>query len=427
MNPPAAAAPPLPRRPSVALSEALAVALDTLWSHKLRSFLTLLGIIISIWTLVAVVALVQGVNSYVAIKIARLGSNVISLQQYSLQEMTDQKLFRAAEIRNRPVSLREFQFLRAHDRLAAQVAATSSRSTGTNLKAGGHAMTDVTVHGTTSNSIALANFSVRAGRFLSPVDDRHNNSVAFIGSDVAKQLFPGVDPIGQTLTLDGHQFLVIGEASTQGNVFGQSQDNFLDIPLGLYRSLYGTQDSLDVEIQAPSAALMPAVTEETRLLMRNLRHLHYQDADTFGIIGADSLMSLWHQLTGIIAAVMVGVSFVFLVVGGIVIMNIMLAAVTERTREVGIRKALGARRRDILSQFLVESAVLSSVGGLLGILLAYAFTRLAAALTPLPFSLPWLAVALAFFISTAVGLFFGIYPAQKAAKLDPITALRAEA
>ncbi len=410
----------------MALREAFAVALDTLWSHKLRSFLTLLGIIISIWTLVAVVSLVQGVNGYVALKIARLGSNVISIQQYSLEDMTDQKLFRVARVRNRPVSMREFDYLRAHDRLAAQVAASAGRTLNTILKAGVHSMTDVSVRGVTSNSLALASFDVRAGRFLSPTDSRHDTPVAFIGADLAHQLFPGVDPIGQSLTIDGHPFRVIGEASPLGNVFGQSQDGFVDIPLGLYRALYGTQDSLSVELQAPSPALLPALTEETRMLMRNLRHLRYQDADTFGIIGADSLMSLWRQLTGVIAAVMVGVSFVFLVVGGIVIMNIMLAAVTERTREVGIRKALGARRRDILSQFLVESAVLSSTGGVLGILLAYGFTRLAAALTPLPFSLPWLAVAAAFLISTAVGLFFGIYPAQKAARLEPIAALRAE-
>jgi len=411
----------------VHLQESIYVALDTLWSHKLRSFLTLLGIIISIWTLVAVVSLVQGVNQYVGDKIARLGSNVVSVTQFSLQEMTDQKLFRQAQKRNTRITLAEYQYLHDHLQLASEVAASSRRTLGTNLKAGNHSMTDVTVAGVTSNSIKLASFDVLAGRFLTPTDESHSNPVAFIGADLATQLYPGVDPIGQTLNVDGHNFLVVGQASVQGNVFGQSQDSFVEIPLGIYRSLYGTSDSLNVQVQAPSAALMPAVTDEVRVLLRSIRHLRYQDPDTFGIIGADSLMSLWHQLTGVIAGVMVGVSFVFLVVGGIVIMNIMLAAVTERTREVGIRKALGARRADILSQFLVESAVLSSVGGALGIALAYGFTLLAGALTPLPFSLPWLAVLLAFAISTSVGLFFGIYPAQKAAKLDPIAALRAEA
>lgn len=408
------------------LQESILVALDTLWSHKLRSFLTLLGIIVSIWTLVAVVSLVDGVNQYVGQKIAGLGSNVISVQQYSLQEMTDQKLFRDAQRRNKPISLAEFDYLRGHLHLAQEVAASSRRGSGTNLKAGNHSMTDVAVDGVTANNIDLVSYTVVAGRYLSTSDEARGNPAAFIGADVANQLFPGLDPIGQTLNIDGHNFLVIGQASVQGNAFGQSEDSFVDIPLGVYRSMYGTQDSLEVDVKAPTAASLPLVNDEIEVRLRSLRHLRYADKDTFGLIGSDALMDLWHQLTGVIAAVMVGVSFVFLVVGGIVVMNIMLAAVTERTREVGIRKALGARRKDILAQFLVEAAVLSSVGGAFGIAFAWGFTLIAGAVTPLPFSLPWLAVLLAFAISTAVGLFFGIYPAQKAAKLDPITALRAE-
>ncbi|HXR98500.1 MAG TPA: ABC transporter permease [Terriglobales bacterium] len=408
------------------LKESIFVALDTLWSHKLRSFLTLLGIIVSIWTLVAVVSLVQGVNGYVGDKIAHLGSNAISVSQFSLEEMTDQKLFREAQKRNKPITLSEYDYLRDHSRLAKNVVASSSRGTGTNLKAGNHNMTDVRVEGDTANAIALAVYDVAAGRFLSPSDVSRGNNVAFIGPDVANQLFPSLDPIGQTLNIDGHDYQVIGEATVQGNVFGQSQDSFVIIPIGVYRDIYGTKDSVDVDVQASSALALPALSDEVRMLMRSVRHLHYSDPDTFGLIGADSLMALFHQLTGVIAAVMIGVAFVFLVVGGIVIMNIMLAAVTERTREVGIRKALGAKRKDILSQFLVEAAVLSTVGGLLGVALAWAFTLLAGQITPLPFSLPWGAVLTALGISTAVGLFFGIYPAQKAAKLEPITALRSE-
>ncbi|HXE30347.1 MAG TPA: ABC transporter permease [Terriglobales bacterium] len=403
------------------------VALDTLWSHKLRSFLTLLGIIVSIWTLVAVVSLVQGVNQYVGQKIARLGSNIVSVNQFSLEEMTDQKQFREAQKRNKPITLAEYEYLRDHLRLARLAAASEQRTSGTNLKAGNHSMTDVTVIGATANSIEVSNWDVLAGRFLSSNDETRGNPVAFIGADLANQLFPGVNPIGQTITVDGHDFQVVGQASAQGNVFGQSQDSFVDIPLDIYRSMYGTQDSVGVQVLAPSAVLLPAVTDEVEMEMRSVRHLKYEDKDTFGLIGADSLMTLWHQLTGVIAGVMVGVAMVFLVVGGIVIMNIMLAAVTERTREIGIRKALGARRRDILSQFLVEAAVLSAVGGILGVGLAYGFTLLAGAVTPLPFSLPWLAVLAALVLATVVGVFFGIYPAQKAAKLDPITALRAEA
>ena len=408
------------------LREAILLALDTLWAHKLRSFLTLLGIIISIWTLVAVVSLVQGVNQYVGEKIAGLGSNTISVQQYSLEDMTDQARFRQAQRRNKRITMDEYDYLHDHMKLAAQVAAADGRTTGTMLKAGDRSMTDVSVQGVTANQADFATWKILAGRYLTPDDVSHERPVAFIGADLANQLFPGSNPIGQSLNIDGHLYQVIGQATAQGNVFGQSQDSFVNIPLTLFRDLYGTQDSLDVSIKAPDTALLAASSDEARVLMRSLRHLKYQDEDNFGIIGADSLMALFHQLTGVIAGVMIGVSAVFLVVGGIVIMNIMLAAVTERTYEVGIRKALGAKRKDILSQFLVEAAVLSSVGGLIGILMAWIFTLLASSFTPLPFSLPWLAVAAAFFISTAVGLFFGIYPAHKAAKLEPIAALRAE-
>lgn len=226
--------------------------------------------------------------------------------------------------------------------------------------------------------------------------------------------------------MDGSDYTVIGVATVLGNTFGQSQDNYVILPLSSYRKQYGTHDSLSIQVKASSALALPATEDEVRMLMRAYRHLGYAKTDNFGIITASAVMDLFHNITGVIAAVMVGVSSVFLVVGGIVIMNIMLAAVTERTREIGIRKALGARRADILRQFLVESSVLAIVGGLLGILIAWLFTLVAGAVTPIPFSMPVSAVFLAVTISAAVGIFFGMYPANKAAKLEPITALRAE-
>ncbi|MGH9413056.1 MAG: ABC transporter permease [Terriglobales bacterium] len=408
------------------LRESIFQAWTTLWGHKLRSFLTLLGIIISIWTLVAVVSLVQGVNRYVGEKIAGLGSNVITVQQYSLEEMTDQSLFRKAQVRNRQLTMADYDFLRGHVTLAAQVAASSSRGGATLVKAGSHSMNSITVNGMTANQIDFATWKVLAGRYLTPGDVTHHRSVAFIGADLAKNLYPGIAPIGQTLNLDGHNYRVIGQASALGNIFGRSQDSFVDIPITVFQDLYGTQGSLTVSIKARSAALLPATQDQAEIMMRSYRHLHYQDADNFGIIGAGALMDLFHKVTGVIAGVMVGVAAVFLVVGGIVIMNIMLAAVTERTYEIGIRKALGARRQDILKQFLVEAAVLSSVGGIIGIACAWAFCLLLTHFTPLPFSLPWFAAVAALVIATAVGLFFGIYPAAKASKLEPIAALRAE-
>ncbi|MGH9476593.1 MAG: ABC transporter permease [Terriglobales bacterium] len=408
------------------LRESIRIACETLWGHKLRSFLTLLGIIISIWTLVAVVSLVQGVNRYVGDKIAGLGSNVINVQRYSLAEMTDQSLFHQAQLTNRELSLADYQYLRDHATLAQQVGASVSRTSSTLAKAGNHSMTSITVNGMSANQIDFATWTLLAGRYLSPADLSHHRAVAFIGADLATNLFPGLDPVGQTLSVDGNNYLVIGQAAAQGNIFGRSQDSFVDIPLTVYRDTYGTQDSINIAVKASSAALLPATEDQIELLMRSFRHLKYQDPDTFGIIGAEELMALFHRITGVIAGVMVGVAMVFLVVGGIVIMNIMLAAVSERTYEIGIRKALGARRQDILSQFMVEAAVLSSLGGAIGIACAWGFTLLAAHFTPLPFSLPWLAAVAALLIATAVGLFFGIYPAAKAAKLEPIAALRAE-
>ncbi|MGH9486820.1 MAG: ABC transporter permease [Terriglobales bacterium] len=408
------------------LHESIQLAWSTLWGHKLRSFLTLLGIIISIWTLVAVVSLVQGVNRYVGEKIAGLGSNVINVQQYSLAEMTNQVLFRQARLRNRPLTMADFDFLRDHATLAAEVGASAGRGGSTMAQANNHSMTGVTINGMTANQIEFATWKVLEGRYLTPGDVTHHRAVAFIGADLAKNLFPNVDPLGQTLILDDQPYRVIGEATALGNIFGHSQDSFVDIPLTLYRDLYGTQDSLTISVKARSAALLGPTGDQINMLLRSFRHLRYQDKDNFGIIGAAALMSLFHRVTGVIAGVMVGVALVFLVVGGIVIMNIMLAAVTERTYEIGIRKAMGARRQDILSQFLVEAGVLSAVGGAIGIGCAWVFTGLVARFTPLPFSLPWMAAVAALVVATAVGMFFGIYPAAKASKLEPIAALRAE-
>jgi putative ABC transport system permease protein len=407
------------------LRESITIALDTLRSHKLRSFLTLLGVIISVCTLVAVVSLVGGVNQYVGDKIAHLGSNTFSVDRFSLDEMTDWDKLLEAQKHNKPIKLEDYEFLRERAHLPVDIAAQVRRNTG-ELKAGSRVLDDVNVQGATANLINMSTFKVAEGRFLSSTDETHHTPVAFIGADVQREIYGGGDPVDQSLLVDGHEYRVIGVADVQGNAFGHSLDNFVIIPLGTYQKVYGDTESLDVEVQCASPAMIPVTEDEMRMLMRVRRHLKFSDPETFGIIGAEAVMDLWHSITGTIAAVMVGVSSVFLVVGGIVIMNIMLAAVTERTREVGVRKALGARRGDILRQFLVESAVISTTGGVIGIIVAYLFTLAAGWLTPIPFSMPLGAVVVAVVISTAVGLFFGIYPASRAAKLDPIVALRAE-
>jgi putative ABC transport system permease protein len=402
--------------------EAITTALDTLWAHKLRSFLTLLGVIISVWTLVAVVSLVTGMNQYVGDKIANLGSNTFELDQLGL--ITDYEEFLKAKQHNRVIRRADFEYLRERAQLPVAIAATVQRQG--QVKAGTQSMDQVQIEGVTPDHVDMQSYTVASGRFLTATDEMHHSYTAFVGPDIAKNLFPGLDPVGKTIEVDGREFEIVGVASVQGNTFGMSQDNFVNIPLSTYQKIYGTQDSLGIEFQAASTALIPATMDEVRMLMRNRHHLGYYDKDDFGLVGADAIMDLWHRITGTIAAVMIGVSVVFLVVGGIVIMNIMLAAVTDRTREIGVRKAIGARRRDILNQFLIESAVLSGSGGIIGIALAWIFTLIAAWFTPVPFKMPLGAVIVALLVSTGVGLFFGIYPASKAARLDPIVALRAE-
>jgi putative ABC transport system permease protein len=244
---------------------------------------------------------------------------------------------------------------------------------------------------------------------------------------VAKKFFANVDPIGKTIRAGTHSYEVVGVATAIGTAFGQSQDNYMLIPLvTYYKEWHRQQDWLAIFVQAHSAETMDATKDEATLLLRSRRHLPWNAKDNFAVLGADSIMSLWKEITGNLEAAIVGITSVFLVVGGIVIMNIMLASVTERTREIGLRRSLGARKKHIVLQFLTESATLASVGGLIGIIFAYALVALGRAATPIPMQTPLSAVILSLSVSTGVGLFFGIYPAMRAAKLDPIEALRAD-
>jgi putative ABC transport system permease protein len=406
----------------VTLLETLRLALESLRAHKLRSFLTLLGVILAVTTLVVVMSVVTGMNTYVADRIANLGANVFLVDRFGIITSQDEYV----KAQKRPlIEMVDYERLRDTMRTARAVAAEDDRNV--QVRSGNVKMDNTDVMGVTYNFAEVRNINVAQGRFLTQADDEHHSEVVFLGADVAKKFFPNVDPIGKNINAETHSYTVIGVAEAIGSAFGQSQDNYMMMPMGTYAKEWHRQrDWITVFVQAPAAELMPAAQDEARMLMRAWRHLPYDAKDNFAILGSDSIMKLWHDLTGNLAAVAVTLVSVFLVVGGIVIMNIMLASVTERTREIGIRRSLGARKNHILLQFMTESAVLAAVGGLLGVVLAYVCVALARAATSIPMETPIGAVLLSLFVSTGVGLFFGIYPAMKAAKLDPIEALRAD-
>jgi len=391
-------------------------------AHKLRSFLMLLGIILSVTTLILVVALISGMNEYFASRVANLGSNVFLIHKFPI--ISDSKELLKAMRRNRDISWDDYVALRDNLKLPKAVGVEVRRSA--NIRNERQNLEGVDLRGVTANIGDMDVEEVGTGRYITDSDNEHRDMVCMIGADVADKLFANTDPIGKILTVDGQEFEIVGVAKRIGNTFGQSQDNFVYIPIQAWLAIYGRNTTLSVNVQARGPEWLARTQEEARMLMRARRHLQPNDDDNFGILGSDSLMGLWKNLTGTLASGMVGLVSIFLVIGGVVIMNVMLASVTERTREIGIRKSLGAKRRDILLQFLVESTVMALVGGAIGVFIAWMLATIVRATTPVPMSVPVSAVVLAIGISSAVGMFFGVYPARKAAKLDPIEALRYE-
>ena len=406
------------------LREPISVALETLRAHKLRSFLMLLGIVLSVSTLIMVVSLISGVNLYVANRIANLGSNVFLVLRFPI--ITDTEELVKAMRRNKPITWDDYLYLRDNTKLALRVGAQANQRGRT--KANGQTLEDTTIYGVTANIGDMKTEGPASGRYITDTDNQHRSLVALIGSDVAEKLFPGRDPIGKELDVDGRPYEVVGVGKPIGTVLGQTQDNYVYIPIETWMKFYQTSTtSLAINVQTRGADWMSRGQEEAQALMRARRHLAPNDLDNFGILDGGSLVSLFQRITGALAASMIGIVAVFLVIGGVVIMNVMLATVTERTREIGLRKSLGARRADILLQFLTETAVMSTIGGLIGVALAYMFAQIVAANTPVPMHVPISAVILSVLVSTAVGVFFGLYPASQAANLSPIEALRQEA
>jgi len=410
------------RRSLVTTLETMRLALDSLRAHKLRSFLTLLGVILAVTTLVVVMSVVSGMNFYVADKIANLGANVFIVDRFGIITSHDAWV----KAQKRPlITMEDYERLRDNMKTARAVAALDDHQV--EVRSGNERLTGTDVMGVSTNYGDVRSIGVAQGRFITQSDDDHRAEVVFIGSDVAAKFFPSVDPIGKTIRAETHEYTVIGVAAAIGSAFGQSQDNFMIMPIHTFeKELHRQRDWVGIFVQAPSAEMMEATQDEARMLMRAWRHLPYDAPDNFAILGSDSIMKLWHDLTGTLAAAAVGLVSVFMVVGGIVIMNIMLASVTERTREIGIRRSLGARKKHILFQFMTESSVLAATGGMIGVLFAYLLVLLGRSTTSIPMEMQTGAVITSLVISTLVGLFFGIFPAMRAAKLDPIEALRAD-
>jgi putative ABC transport system permease protein len=384
----------------------------------------LLGVILATSTLIAVMSFVHGMDVYIATKLSDMGSDGFRVVRIAFMTDWDPKKFLEMQRRNPVMKPDEYNFVKDHATLLSDVGLETDKNV--TMSQSGVTMSQVDLLGITANMPVLSNIQVGEGRAITDEEVRRHASVAFIGKDVADKFFPTTDPIGKWIQADGVPYQIVGIAKEQGSVFGQSQDKFVFVPIYSFFKTYGVRGDVEMFCKSIDSSRMNEAEDEVRTLLRSYRHLGPAQDDTFGMGGSDTLAGAWKQLTGAISGMAFAIVSVFLVVGGIVIMNIMLAVVTERTHEIGIRKSLGARRQDILNQFLVESSILASLGGLAGVMIAYTMTVVVRNTTPLPMEMPVVAVALGVGLSAATGLFFGIYPAQQAAKLDPITALRAD-
>lgn len=397
------------------------VAIDSLRANKLRSFLTLLGIIIGITSIISVISIIQGLDKYWKEKVSNFGPNTFVITQFPIT--TDFDKFIEMLRRNPEIHADQADAIRRNCTSCGEIGIETHKSVRVRYER--QSLEQVDMAGITPNILNIEPYSVETGRLILDWEDQHSRFVTFLGWEIADKLFPGVDPIGKRIQVEDHWYTVVGVAEKKGSVFGFSQDNFVKIPLSTFQKIYGARRTVNISIKAREGEMQQA-QDQARLIMRSQHRLNYHEEDDFGLITSEGVNELFNNLTRIIFSVSLFVVGISLVVGGIVIMNIMLVSVVERTKEIGIRKAVGARQQDVVNQFLVESVVLCCTGALGGIILAFGVSWLLASFTPLPSSFPVWAPLLAFILSTVIGVFFGIYPARRAGKLDPIEALRSE-
>jgi putative ABC transport system permease protein len=403
--------------------ESAGIALRAIWEYKLRSFLTVLGNIVAVTSIIAIVSLVQGMNQYVTTAVlSSVGADNFTIQRTPVIRTAEDE----DRVRNNPrITLDEAQAVRkASDNIAAVDAEAGASA---RLQYGSQSVDGVRIQGVTRDYILLPTFNAEQGRLINPVEIERARPVTVLGYDVADRLFGPVNPLDKDVAINGHHFTVIGVSEKKGSAFGQSQDEFAIVAMGQFRKLFGSRPfGLQLVVKPRRPELINVAMDDATVALRAHRRLQPKDRDNFGIFTSDTLLGIYHTATNGIFAILIGVVALSLVVGGIVIMNIMLMVVSERTREIGLRKALGARRRDIVWQILTESVTLSTMGGFIGTFLGFVAAIIISKLSPLPAAVQWWSVLIGIGITAMVGLFFGLYPAMRAAKLDPIEALRRE-
>jgi putative ABC transport system permease protein len=413
----------MPRHSSLHLAEAVSIAAGSLWAHKLRSVLTLIGVVIGVAAVIAVVSLINGANQYVATKVFNLGADVfgVSKQPSIVTNVDDWLEFQ----KRKRIENDDFEAIQTLCKSCKQIGASLGGRV--EIRSGLNSLKDTNLRAWTPQMAQLYDVDLVEGRHMTETDLRTAAPVCVIGMDIVDNLLPGIDPLGKEIHWNNVACQVIGVGKKEGSSLGTSLDNWIILPLTNYQKEYGSQsDSLRITARAASAAKIQYSVDEVRQIMRGRRHLAYGTKDDFALETSDSFLSLWKDISQSFFLVTVAIASISLVVGGIVIMNIMLVSVTERTREIGIRKATGARRRDILLQFLIESSTVAVIGGALGVILGVAAAKLVSLVSPLPSAVQLWSVLGGLLVALSVGLFFGTYPASKAAKLDPVEALRSE-
>jgi putative ABC transport system permease protein len=403
--------------------EGFKLALQSLWGNKLRTILTLIGVVMGVASVIMVITLVNGANRYVATKLSGYGADVFQVSRQASVIFSAQDYFRFQK--RKIVRTEDYAVVRDSCTDCSDVGAALSKST--NVFYNGHSSDNTDVRGYTWTMLTLNNINIAMGRGFTPSDEEHGAHDAIVGYDIVDNILGAGDPIGKEIRVDGIPYTIVGVGERQGNTLGQSQDNWVAVPISTYQQTYGYNDSVNIFARvAGGADAMERAEDQVRVLMRTRRHDAPGSPDDFEINTNDTFLDIWRQISSLFASVALGLASISLVVGGVVIMNIMLVSVTERTREIGVRKALGARQRDVLMQFLIESGTMAVTGGAIGVLCGILVGKLITIVIGFPTSAPLWAILLGLFLAGSVGIFFGVYPASKAAKLDPVVALRSE-